>query len=152
MLSAASAQAQLATTIKDSTEVRERPRINSEVIMKLPAGMTLEVDKLRGRAGELYVRSEFGYIQLIDITFGEYDEDVNSESTIESVSYVSMLLAKPPGELTEQEIMYLMLHEMRQQDEARRDLKKLKNAQVFQALVTGAVLVASIVIAVGNSN
>lgn len=145
-------QAQVATVLKDSAEVRERPRIRSEVVMVLPAGMSLEVEKLRGRTGELYVRSEFGYLLLEDITFGEYDPAQVNQTTIQAVSYVSTLLAKPPGELSEQEIMYLMLNEMRQQEEARSDLKKLKNAQVFQAVVTGAFLVASVVVALGSSN
>jgi len=144
--------AQNATTIKDSTEVRDRPRISSEIVKMLPVGMSLEVKKLRGRAGELYVNSEFGYIRLEDVTFGEFNASLMPVIKDEAVSYVHLLLSTPPEELTEVEIMYLMLNEMRQQDDARRDLKKLKNAQVFQAIVTGVAIVTSIVVAISYSN
>lgn len=141
MLAPLVAQAQLARTLTDSVEVRDRPRFSAEIIMYLPSGTVLNVERLSGRAGEIYVNSDLGYLMLKDIGFISVSK--SGETSTSHAQYVGELMVKPPSELTQEEIMYLMLNEMRNQEHAHRDLKQLKNAQVFVAVITGIVAIGS---------
>jgi hypothetical protein len=145
-------QAQLAKITTDSAAVRERPRMNADIVLYLQRGHVIEVSTLNGRAGELYVQSEFGYISKSDIEFGADLTLPTNATLIKPIyatgikkDYVQELLKKSPEDLTQAELQYLIYAELNEYNSIKKDVRTIKNIHVAFAVVGGVSLIASII-------
>lgn len=129
----------------EKAEIKAKPDNNSQTLRTVKKGMEFE-----------YSGSIRGWVILTDggFIFGENvtakDVYLEQGGTLQvapmNETEPSELLTKDPAELTEKELLYLLLQEQRKSDNLQSDVRTIKNIQIGFAVLTAVSLIANIIL------
>ncbi len=127
--------AQNTVVISDSTEIKKSADPNSETLLILEKGTLLQT---KGPRINNWVLVEQGYVNINNVLFlkSQITSDIKVVEDQSLDSYSKKLLSKNPGDLTTEELYYLMYQEQKKNEKLRRDVGTIKNVYVITGVVT----------------